>query len=131
MPNDLGGISAAITQISDDVQDSFGALSAEQLNWKPAPESWSVGQCLDHLIKSNEEFFPELEGIASGTRKNTFWQNWSPLSGIAGAFLVSTLKIHPKIQINIFPAQDSNQYFSATYVKFKNRIPTTSAVGAS
>ena len=92
MPNDLEGISTAITQISDDVQDSFGALSAEQLNWKPAPESWSVGQCLDHLIKSNEEFFPELEGIASGTRKNTFWQNWSPLSGIAGAFLVSTLK---------------------------------------
>ena len=26
------------------------------------------------------------------TRKNTFWQSWSPLSGIAGGFLVATLK---------------------------------------
>jgi len=92
MPNDVEGIASAIEQISKDVSDSFGGLSEEQLNWKPAPESWSVGQCLDHLIKSNEEFFPELEAIASGTRKNSLWQNWSPLSGIAGAFLVSTLK---------------------------------------
>jgi len=92
MPNDVEGVASAIEQISKDVFDSFAALSEEQLNWKPARESWSVGQCLDHLVKSNEEFFPELDAIAGGTRKNSFWQNWSPLSGIAGAFLVSTLK---------------------------------------
>ena len=28
-------------------------LSDEQLNWKPRPESWSVGQCLDHLAVIN------------------------------------------------------------------------------
>jgi hypothetical protein len=92
MPNDLEGISTAMKQISDDVKNSFGGLTAEQVNWKSAPEFWSVAQCLDHLIKSNEEFFPELESLAAGTRRNTFWQNWSPLSGMAGAFLVSTLK---------------------------------------
>ena len=92
MPNDLEGISTAIKQISDDVRNTFGDLSTGQLNWKPAPESWSVAQCLDHLIKSNEEFFPELDSLAAGTRKNTFWQNWSPLSGMAGAFLVNSLK---------------------------------------
>jgi hypothetical protein len=92
MPNDVAGITSALEQISDEVKRAFGSLSADQLNWKPAPESWSVGQCLDHLIKSNEEFFPELDQLAAGTRKNTLWQRWSPLSGIAGAFLVSTLK---------------------------------------
>jgi len=92
MPNKVEEVASAIEQISKDVIDSFGALSDQQLNWKPAPESWSVGQCLDHLIKSNEEFFPELDAIAAGTRKNSLWQSWSPLSGIAGAFLVSTLK---------------------------------------
>src|SRR3982750_1803242 len=92
MANDVDGVVSQFETVTTDVKRSFGGLSAEQLNWKPAPESWSVGQCLDHLIKSNEEFYPELEKLAAGTRKNTFWQNWSPLSGIAGAFLVSTLK---------------------------------------
>ena len=92
MANDIDGVISQLESISQDIRDSFGALSPDQINWKPAPESWSVGQCLDHLIRSNEEFFPELDNLAAGTRRNTLWQKWSPLSGIAGAFLVSTLK---------------------------------------
>jgi hypothetical protein len=92
MANDLEGIVSQLQEVVDDVRNSFGELPAEQLNWKPAPESWSIGQCLDHLIKSNKEFYPELDKLAAGIRKNSFWQNWSPLSGIAGSFLVNTLK---------------------------------------
>jgi hypothetical protein len=92
MANDVDGVVSQFETVTTDVKRSFGGLSAEQLNWKPAPESWSVGQCLDHLIKSNEEYYSELDALAAGTRKNTFWQNWSPLSGIAGMFLVNTLK---------------------------------------
>jgi uncharacterized damage-inducible protein DinB len=92
MANDIDGVISEIEKVTKDVLDTFGGLSGEQINWKPAPDSWSVGQCLEHLIKSNEEFYPELDKLAAGTRKNTLWQNWSPLSGIAGSFLVSTLK---------------------------------------
>jgi DinB family protein len=92
MANDLDGIVSRLEEITADVKESFGDLSSEQLNWKPAPESWSVGQCLEHLIMSNEGFFPELDKIVAGSRRNTLWQSWSPLSGIAGAFLVSSLK---------------------------------------
>lgn len=92
MANDVNGVISELDRVSKDVRNSFGDLTNEQINWKPAAESWSVGQCLDHLIRSNEGFFPELDGLATGTRKNTLWQSWSPLSGIAGAFLVSTLK---------------------------------------
>jgi hypothetical protein len=92
MANDVEGVASELVSVTEDVKRSFGGLSPEQLNWRPAPDSWSVAQCLDHLIKSNEEFYPEMEGLAAGTRKNTLWQTWSPLSGIAGAFLVSTLK---------------------------------------
>lgn len=92
MANDIDGVLNEIDQVTADVQEAFGVLSAEQLNWRPAPESWSVAQSLDHLIRSNEEFFPEFDSLAAGTRKNTFWQTISPLSGIAGVFLVKTLK---------------------------------------
>lgn len=92
MANDVDGVVSQFDSVTADVKENFGDLSAEQLNWKPAPDSWSVGQCLDHLIKSNEEYYPELDKLAAGTRKNTLWQSVSPLSGIAGAFLVSSLK---------------------------------------
>src|SRR5689334_20717888 len=92
MANDVDGIVKELESVSEDVKANFASLSPEQLNWRPAPDSWSVAQCLDHLIKSNEEFYPELDSLAAGTRKNTLWQSWSPLSGIAGGFLVTTLK---------------------------------------
>ena len=30
------------------------SLTVTQLNWKPAPRQWSIGQCLEHLAVSNE-----------------------------------------------------------------------------
>jgi hypothetical protein len=92
MANDVEGITNELERVSEDVKRTFGGMSPEQLNWRPAVDSWSIAQCLDHLIKSNEEFYPELDSLAAGTRKNTLWQSWSPLSGIAGSFLVATLK---------------------------------------
>jgi DinB superfamily len=32
------------------------SLTLHQLNWVPRPGAWSVGQCLDHLCISNEEY---------------------------------------------------------------------------
>jgi hypothetical protein len=61
------------------------------LNWKPAEDSWSVGQCFEHIIKTNAEFYPEFEKLASGSRKNTFFQNYSPLSGYFGRFLIKAV----------------------------------------
>jgi hypothetical protein len=29
-------------------------LTLDQLNWKPVPGQWSVGQCLEHLAVTNE-----------------------------------------------------------------------------
>ena len=35
-------------------------LTNAQLNWKPRPNVWSVGQCLEHLCISNEVYAPPL-----------------------------------------------------------------------
>jgi hypothetical protein len=42
------------------------ALSPAQFNWKPAPERWSVGQCLDHLNRLSERYLPEMEAAVAG-----------------------------------------------------------------
>lgn len=78
--------------ISADAQKSFGNLSAAQINWKPSAEGWSVGQCFEHLIKTNELFYDELDKIAKGSRQNSFLENYSPLSGFFGNMLINSLK---------------------------------------
>ncbi len=80
-----------MADVAADAQVAFGGLSTEQLNWKPAEKSWSVAQCLDHIIKTNHEFDAEFAKLASGVRENSFWENYSPFSGWAGRFLVKAV----------------------------------------
>lgn len=52
------------------------ALSREQLNWRPRPDAWSVGQCLEHLCVANEVYLPTISTSLQGRR-------WSPVQEIA------------------------------------------------
>ncbi|HEX6126206.1 MAG TPA: DinB family protein [Pyrinomonadaceae bacterium] len=81
-------IKSALKQVADDARSTFGGFAPEQLNWKPSEKGWSIGQCFEHIIKTNEQFYPEFERLASGTRKNTFVQNYSPFTGVLGRFLI-------------------------------------------
>jgi hypothetical protein len=92
MNTEISNLLSELQTVSDDAQNTFGNLSGEQINWKPGADGWSVGQCFEHLIKTNSLFFPELEEIAKGTRKNSFLENYSPLSSLFGNLLVSSLK---------------------------------------
>ncbi len=74
-------------EAKEKVKTEFSNLSLAQLNWKPAEESWSIGQCLDHLIVSDCLYFPAFKNISAGKYEMTFWENWSPLSGLFGKML--------------------------------------------
>lgn len=92
MNNEVNQVIDQLQQISENATKTFGSLSAEQVNWRPSDEGWSVGQCFEHLIKSNELFFDKLDEIADGKHKHSFLENFSPLSGFFGSFLISSLK---------------------------------------
>lgn len=96
MNEELSKLIDETKQIAEDAKKTFGHLSAEQVNWKPSAEAWSVGQCFEHLIKSNNAFNDEFEKLAAGTRKNSFWENWSPLTSFFGNFLIKSLKSDKK-----------------------------------
>ena len=54
--NLLETIVAAAEENSETARELFSGLSTAQLNWKPAPEKWSIAQCLDHLAITSHEF---------------------------------------------------------------------------
>lgn len=78
--------------VKEKVNSEFAGLSAQQLNWKPSDVSWSVGQCIEHLILSKGFFLPILDEVASGSRTNTFWENWSPLRYLGTRLYLSYIK---------------------------------------
>ena len=88
----MSEIISELQTITDGTQKTFGKFSAEQINWKPSETGWSVGQCFEHLIKTNELFYGKLDEIAAGKQKNSFLENYSPLSGFFGNLLISSLK---------------------------------------
>jgi len=92
MNSNLSNITNEIKEVGQKIESTFGHLSAAQINWKPDADGWSIGQCFEHLIKTNSHFFPELDNISKGGRKNSLWENYSPLSSFFGNLLVRALK---------------------------------------
>lgn len=78
------------------VKEEFEALDLQQLNWKPDEHTWSIGQCLDHIITADTLYFPELKQIADGTYRMSFWQKYNPMSGLFGRMLVSQIQEVPR-----------------------------------
>lgn len=92
MNQELPKIVDGLKQVAEDATNTFGNLSAEQINWKPSADAWSIGQCFDHLIKANEAFEPEVQRLKSGERKQSLWEDYSPLTGFFGNFLLKAMK---------------------------------------
>lgn len=88
--SELATVIAAANDVASDAKSVFGNLSVTQLNWKPSPDRWSVGQCFEHLITSNAAYFPVVDGVLAG-RKRTFWERMPVLPGLAAKMLIKAL----------------------------------------
>jgi len=45
-------------------------LNREQLNWRPTPGAWSIGQCLQHLLIANEIYLPAISISLDGRQRS-------------------------------------------------------------
>ena len=60
-------------QISAVADALVASLSDEQFAWQPAPNAWSVSQCLDHLNATARQYLPVIdEGIAEAIRRGLY-----------------------------------------------------------
>lgn len=80
----------------NDFVNEFSSLTAQQLNWKPDAQSWSIAQCLDHIIKSNKTYFPGFERLHSKDYKLTFWEKINPLTATTGRQMIESLGVEVK-----------------------------------
>jgi hypothetical protein len=85
-----------IDAINSQVRERFTALLPSQLNWKPEPSKWSIGQCLDHLIVSNTAYFSTFEQLIYHRYRLSFFQSLNPFKKIMGRLMVKNLGPEPK-----------------------------------
>ena len=71
---------------------AFSDLNTQQLNWKPDDATWSVGQIIDHIITTNETYFPIFEALAAGTYQPGFAAKIPFLPGWLGKMLVQSMR---------------------------------------
>jgi hypothetical protein len=74
------------------------------LNWKPSDKSWSIAQCLEHLIISDGSYFSDLKEITGGTYKMSFWEKHSPFTAMCGRLMKNQLQEQVKRKM-IAPAK--------------------------
>jgi DinB superfamily len=77
--------------VAGDAKILFGHLNSEQLNWKPAADSWSVAQCLDHLISANHEYHPVFDRILKGEYRKTFLHGMPFLPAFFGRVMIKAV----------------------------------------
>jgi len=58
-----------LTSVSDDVGAFMSDLSSTQVRWRPAADSWSIGDCLLHLCLVGELYGPIIEGGIRAARE--------------------------------------------------------------
>jgi len=109
--------------VAADARSTFGRLTNEQLNWKPSPDEWSVAQCLDHLVVSNEEFFPLIDKIKRGAHKPSLKERVPILPRVFGSLVLNAVKPEGQRKLKAAkPFQPSTSKIGADIVsRFENQ----------
>jgi hypothetical protein len=110
----LAQLSTELEAIARDTRTTFGALSPQQLNWRPDATRWSVAQCFDHLLKSNDLMFSAADAALSREGAMTLWERLPILPGLVGSMMVRSQR------------PDSTRKFKA----FATAQPAASAIPA-
>ena len=61
-----------IEKLTSDYIREFGSLTPIEINWKPKPGVWSIGQNIEHLVVVNGSYFPVVHALQAGAYKPPF-----------------------------------------------------------
>jgi len=95
--------SSTLSDISIRALTEFGALTGEQLNWKPNSKTWSIAQNLDHLIVVNETYYPVLASLKTGTYKPPFVAKIGFMVSFLGKTVLKAVQPDRKKKMKTFP----------------------------
>lgn len=122
--NTIEEVTNEIETIIVKAKTDFSHLSYEQLNWKPNANSWSVGQCLEHLAQSAYVYQPLFKDLISGTQKPNFWRKIPFLPSMFGGMILKAVQPERTKKGKTFPVFEPTQSDISTEIidKLEQRL---------
>ena len=88
---DIRALEGALDAVDDDARNLIDGLTAEQGVWRPAPGSWSIAHCLDHLATGHRVYLRAMEPAAAAALARGSWRKRPAVPGIIGGWFVRSL----------------------------------------
>lgn len=118
---EIKALEEALDAAEHDARSLVSSLSAEQGEWRAAPGSWSVAECLDHLAVANRVYLSAMQPPAERARERGRARRRPARPGLVGSWFVSTLeppakrisrskapgKIQPRASVRLNDALDA------------------------
>jgi len=116
-------LSAQFQNINNYVEQNIASLNEEQLNWKPSSKTWSVAECLEHLIVNNTNYFKTFDALVNDAHRQTFWHRNSPFTKFFNKKLLEFTAAEAKTKVKAPPSfSPSTSVFDKTIVsRFLNQ----------
>ena len=78
-------------------------LTLDQVNWRPAPDRWSIGECISHLNVSIRAALPALDRAIETARERGFTGAGTPRYGWFATWMVRAQEPPVKRRVKTFP----------------------------
>jgi len=102
MNDEFAKLRSETETITKNVETVFGDLNFEQLNWKPNAKSWGVGQCFEHLIVTNNLYFPAIQKVIDGKHRNNFFSKIPLMVDLIAVVMKNSLNPEQKRKMKTF-----------------------------
>jgi hypothetical protein len=109
----------ALSQITDEFENSFGNLNKQKLNWKPNAGVWSIAQIIEHLIVTNQSYLDLLEKIKSGKHQLPFHARFNFVTSLFGKLLLNAVNPNKKRKLKTFKIWEPEQSEVSNDIVFK------------
>lgn len=93
----------SIDKTTLDFITAFGHLNEQELNWKPDPQIWSVGQNIHHLIVINQTYFDLIQKVRDSKYTLHWLSRFGWIVNFFGKFILKSVQPDRKNKIKTFP----------------------------
>lgn len=95
----IEGFLIQLLAIDQDLPGLVGSLAPDQFNWQPAPDRWSIGQCVEHLNLTTERYLPVLHQAEENARARGLLRPGPFALGFVESWFVRMMEPPPRRRI--------------------------------
>ena len=99
MNSELEGYLDQLLSIRQDAPGIVARLTDEQINWRPAPNRWSIGECFSHLNTAAKIAMRGFDEAIANARARGLTSNGPFAYPLLERFFIQTIEPPPKFRV--------------------------------